>query len=50
MAHFGTKGFYVKELRAMGVTRHPETSKSLKLSKTHELRRLYEERSTTAAN
>ncbi|MFY0516224.1 DUF2639 domain-containing protein [Lysinibacillus sp. UGB7] len=37
MAHVGTKGFYIKKLKEAGITHHPETQKSLKLYKTHEL-------------
>jgi hypothetical protein len=41
MAYQGSKGWYVKELKKMGVLRHPIGKKKLEQYKTYELRNLY---------
>lgn len=35
------KSFFIKELKRLGVIKHPETQRNLKHSKTSELARLY---------
>ena len=44
-----TKGWFVKELKAMGILKHPKTKKSLKSYNTTILRQLYFEASTRHA-
>jgi hypothetical protein len=41
MAYYGSKGWYVKALREMGMTRHPIERRKLKMYKTFVLRNLY---------
>lgn len=41
MAYQGSKGWYVQELKKMGVFRHPIGKKKLEQYKTYELRNLY---------
>ncbi|MDR0137479.1 YflJ family protein [Metabacillus idriensis] len=41
MAYYGSKGWYVKKLREMGITKHPIERRKLKLYKTFVLRNLY---------
>lgn len=41
MAYIGSKGWYVQQLKNMGVTRHPTEKKKLELFKTHVIRSLY---------
>ncbi|MGM0923450.1 MAG: YflJ family protein [Bacillota bacterium] len=41
MAYYGSKGWYVKKLREMGITKHPIERRKLKLYKTYVLRNLY---------
>lgn len=38
-----TKGWFVKELKAMGIGKHPKTKKSLKSYNTTILRQLHDE-------
>jgi hypothetical protein len=42
MAHFGSKGWLVKQLREAGVTRHPIDRRKLEVYKASTLFRLYE--------
>lgn len=39
--HTYSKGWYVKELRLLGIKKHPKEMKHLSLYKTHELRSIY---------
>lgn len=41
MAHYGSKGYYVAELKKAGVLKHPREKKSLKKYNTTELQSLY---------
>lgn len=41
MAYQGSKGWYVKELRKLGVNKHPIDRRNLKLYKTSVVRNLY---------
>lgn len=41
MAYAGSKGWYVQELRKMGITKHPVDKRKLESHKTFELRNLY---------
>ncbi|MGG3805285.1 YflJ family protein [Metabacillus fastidiosus] len=41
MAYFGTKGWYIKELKALGITKHPIERRKLELYKTYVVRNLY---------
>ncbi|MEC2077164.1 YflJ family protein [Metabacillus fastidiosus] len=41
MAYFGTKGWYIKELKALGMTKHPIERRKLELYKTYVVRNLY---------
>ncbi|USK30788.1 YflJ family protein [Bacillus sp. CMF21] len=41
MAYYGSKGWYVKKLREMGIMKHPIERRKLKLYKTYVLRNLY---------
>lgn len=43
MAYYGSKGWYVKALREMGITRHPIERRKLKMYKTFVLRNLYDQ-------
>jgi hypothetical protein len=42
MAHFGSKGWLVKQLKEAGVTRHPIDRRKLEVYKASTLFRLYE--------
>ena len=44
-----TKGWFVKELKALGILKHPKTQKSLKSYNTTILRQLYDEAITRRA-
>lgn len=41
MAYRGSKGWYISELKKIGMKRHPVERKKLELYKTHILRNLY---------
>jgi len=41
MAYHGSKGWYIQELKKVGITKHPVGKKKLELYKTFELRNLY---------
>ncbi|MED4402615.1 YflJ family protein [Metabacillus fastidiosus] len=41
MAYFGTKGWYIKELKALGMTKHPIERRKLELYKTYVVRNFY---------
>jgi hypothetical protein len=41
MAYEGSKGWYINELKKMGVTRHPIEKRKLELYKTYLIRNLY---------
>lgn len=41
MAHLGSKGYYVAELKKAGILKHPREKKSLKKYNTTELRALF---------
>lgn len=41
MAHVGSKGWYVAELKKMGVTKHPIDNRKLESHKGHVLQNLF---------
>jgi hypothetical protein len=41
MAYEGTKGWYIQELKKIGVTKHPVEKRKLELYKTFVVRNLY---------
>ncbi|MEH7884889.1 DUF2639 domain-containing protein [Bacillus sp. JJ1609] len=41
MAYEGSKGWYIKELKKMGITKHPIEKRKLELYKTFVVRSLY---------
>ncbi|WP_110927832.1 YflJ family protein [Bacillus massiliglaciei] len=41
MAYLYTKGWFIRELKARGITKHPIEGKKLELYKMHVLRNLY---------
>ncbi|PLR81018.1 DUF2639 domain-containing protein [Bacillus canaveralius] len=41
MAYRGSKGWYISQLKAEGVTRHPVERRKLELYKTYIIRNLY---------
>ncbi|PLR98925.1 DUF2639 domain-containing protein [Bacillus sp. T33-2] len=41
MAYFGSKGWYIKELKKAGIAFHPVEKKKLELYKTFVVRQLY---------
>ncbi|MGA9225523.1 MAG: DUF2639 domain-containing protein [Mesobacillus sp.] len=41
MAYDGSKGWYIKELKKMGLTKHPIDKRKLELYKTFVVRSLY---------
>jgi hypothetical protein len=41
MAYEGSKGWYIKELKKMGITKHPIEKRKLELYKTFVIRSLY---------
>lgn len=41
MAFEGSKGWYVAELKKLGITKHPVDSRKLELHKGHVLQNLY---------
>jgi len=41
MAYEGTKGWYIQELKKLGVTKHPVEKRKLELYKTFVVRNLY---------
>ncbi|PLR78389.1 DUF2639 domain-containing protein [Bacillus sp. V3-13] len=41
MAYRGSKGWYISQLKAAGVTRHPVERRKLELYKTYVVRNLY---------
>ncbi|MDQ0217895.1 DUF2639 domain-containing protein [Peribacillus cavernae] len=43
MAHIYSKGWFIRQLRDAGMTRHPIEGRKLKLYKTYVLRNLYAE-------
>lgn len=45
MAYQGSKGWYVQELKKLGVNKHPIDQKKLELYKTYVVRNLYIEKS-----
>jgi len=42
LAYRGSKGWYVAELKKVGINRHPEEFRKLEQYKTYVLRKLYE--------
>jgi hypothetical protein len=42
MAHFGSKGWLVKQLKEAGITHHPDERRKLEIYKASTLFRLYE--------
>ncbi|MGP7815966.1 DUF2639 domain-containing protein [Niallia sp. 01092] len=44
MAYYGTKGWFISQLKALGLNRHPIEHKKLELYKTYVLRNLYYEK------
>ncbi|MEH7354466.1 DUF2639 domain-containing protein [Neobacillus drentensis] len=44
MAYQGSKGWYVKQLKNIGITKHPIEHKKLELYKTFIVRKLYMEK------
>jgi len=44
MAHVGSKGWYISELKRMGIRKHPIGRKKLELYRTSEIRNLYLEK------
>ncbi|MFD2445684.1 DUF2639 domain-containing protein [Bacillus sp. CGMCC 1.16607] len=43
MAYFGSKGWYVKELKKLGVSKHPVEHRKIELYKTYIIRKIYEQ-------
>lgn len=41
MAYEGSKGWYIQELKKLGITKHPIEKRKLELYKTFEVRNLY---------
>lgn len=41
--HMYSKGWFIKQLKAIGVNKHPQNADSLERYKTYELRNLYYE-------
>ncbi|WP_423407092.1 DUF2639 domain-containing protein [Heyndrickxia sp. MSNUG] len=41
MAYEGSKGWYIKELKKMGITKHPIEKRKLELYKTYVVRSLF---------
>ncbi|MDP4164110.1 MAG: DUF2639 domain-containing protein [Bacillota bacterium] len=44
MAYAGSKGWYIHELKKLGISRHPVEHKKLELYKTSTIRNLYYEK------
>ncbi|UII54441.1 YflJ family protein [Cytobacillus spongiae] len=44
MAYQGSKGWYVKKLKELGISKHPLELKKLESYKTYVLRQIYEEK------
>ncbi|CEG27519.1 hypothetical protein BN1002_02386 [Bacillus sp. B-jedd] len=44
MAYVGSKGWYISELKRMGIKKHPVGLKKLELYRTAEVRNLYLEK------
>lgn len=41
MAHYGSKGYYVAELKKLGIRKHPTEDRKLESMKMTELRNIY---------
>ncbi|MEC2056560.1 DUF2639 domain-containing protein [Peribacillus psychrosaccharolyticus] len=41
MAHTYSKGWYIQQLKTIGVTKHPIERKKLELYRTHVIRKIY---------
>lgn len=41
MAHTGSKGWYIKQLKEKGIIKHPQDQRKLELYKTHVVANLY---------
>ncbi|WP_442594147.1 YflJ family protein [Neobacillus sp. D3-1R] len=46
MAYPGSKGWYVQELKKLGISKHPVEHKKMELYKTYVIRNLYVQYST----